>query len=404
VRFLLGRKAMTPIRQVELAAPLSTIQLPNDTTRCMLVFRWRGRVVGRSTLRVNRGQISISEQLELIRRDIRTNAVDAWVDDFINSDATDAVAGPLASAPPADSVTVAICTRERPDDLTRALDAIRKLSPAPAEVLVVDNAPVTDATHAVVSRAPFVRYVREDRRGLDAARNRALREATGDIVAFTDDDATPEPGWLTGLLPNFTDPCVAITTGLTLPLALDTEGQELFEEHCTFVRGFGRRVFDGQVDNPFAVGPVGAGANMAVRRRMLLDLGGFDERLDGGMPTQSGGDHDMFVRVLSAGHRIVYDPAAVSWHRHRRTTAEVLDTAYGYGVGVYAMWTGLLVERREIGMVRLAWQWFGAQVRNLLHPRDAFRRRVAWQELKGCLRGPGAWFAARRLRQGDAPS
>ena len=399
---MLGRCAMTPIRQVELAAPLSTIYLSDDTTRCMLVYRWRGRVVGRSTARVTRGQISINEQRELIRREARASAIDAWLDDFIGSDVQPPA---TASSPSPGTVTVAICTRERPDDLARALNAIRALSPAPAEVLVVDNAPLTDATRTVVSCAPFARYVREDRRGLDAARNRALREARGDIVAFTDDDATPEPEWLNGLLPNFADPCVAITTGLTLPLALDTEGQELFEEHCTFVRGFGRRVFDGQIDNPFAVGPVGAGANMAVRRQMLLDLGGFDERLDGGMPTHSGGDHDMFVRALSAGHRVIYDPAAVSWHRHPRTTAELLDTAYGYGVGVYAMWTGLLVERREIGMLRLAWHWFTrTQLRNLLHPRDAFKRRVAWQELKGCLHGPRAWFAARRLRQGEAAS
>jgi hypothetical protein len=73
---------------------------------------------------------------------------------------------------------------------------------------------------------------------------------------------------------------------------------------------------------------------------------------------------------------------------------------YGYGVGVYAMWTGLIVERREFGVLRLAWHWFRhGQARNLLQRRDAFLRSVAWHELKGCLRGPFAWFAARRLLQ-----
>ena len=73
-----------------------------------------------------------------------------------------------------------------------------------------------------------------------------LRDARGDVVAFTDDDAVPEREWLGGLMPNFQSPRVVCVTGLTLPLALDTEAQELFETHCTFVRGFRRRVFDGQ--------------------------------------------------------------------------------------------------------------------------------------------------------------
>jgi glycosyltransferase involved in cell wall biosynthesis len=385
---------MTPIRQVELSAPLTAIQLPDSVRRCMLVFRWRNRVVGRGVVPVRRGEITTRELQDAVGR-LAPGAADAAVEDTIGYDPRAVLGARVPSA------SVVICTRERPDDLARALEALSQLHPAPLEVLVVDNAPATDATRDTVARAGFARYVREDRRGLNAARNRALREARGDVVAFTDDDAVPESQWLAGLLANFADPTVVIATGLTLPLELETEGQELFEEHCTFVRGFTRRVFDGQHHNPFAVGPVGAGANMAVRKNAVLQLGGFDERLDGGMPTRSGGDHDVFVRTLLAGHRIVYDPAAVSWHRHRRTTAELLDTVYGYGVGVYAMWTGLLVERREIGVLRLAWQWFTqGQLRNLLQRRDAWLRRIAWQELKGCVRGPFAWFEAR-TRQGE---
>jgi GT2 family glycosyltransferase len=97
---------------------------------------------------------------------------------------------------------------------------------------------------------------------------------------------------------------------------------------------------------------------MAIRREVLTLIGGFNERLDAGTAARSGGDHEMFVRILSAGYRIVYDPTALSWHRHRRTRAEVFHTVFGYGVGVYAMWTGLLLEKRELGVLRLAWRWF----------------------------------------------
>src|SRR5262249_41467957 len=164
-------------------------------------------------------------------------------------------------------------------------------------------APQTDQTKRVVERYPGVRYVCEMTPGLNVARNRAIREASGDIVAFTDDDAVPERGWLDNLLRNFGDSRVQCVTGLTLPIELETEAQEMFEAISSFARGFRRHIFDGQHVNPVAVGQVGAGANMAIRRRAIEDVGPFDERLDGGMPTRSGGDHEMFIRLLSAGHR-----------------------------------------------------------------------------------------------------
>jgi len=382
---------MTAIHEIELTQPLSRIETTAE--RAMLILRWRRRIVGRIVTAVSNGQLTITDLYRLIQQGRCQEAPERWLDDELGYDER-VVLG--VTTP---SVTVAICTRERPDDLDRALTAVAAQHHRPLEVLVVDNAPLSDNTRAIVARHRTVRYVREDRRGLDAARNRALREARGEIIAFTDDDAAPEPEWLDALVSNFADRCTVIVTGLTLPKSLETEAQELFERHCTFVRGFRRRVFDGQRDNPLAVGPIGAGANMALRRDVIRALGGFDERLDGGMPTRSGGDHDLFARVLMNGHRIVYEPAAVSWHRHRRTKEELLDTVYGYGVGVYAMWTGFVVERREIGVVRLAWQWLTqSQLKALLRPSEPFARTVAWHELRGCLRGPQSWFAARRLR------
>ena len=227
-----------------------------------------------------------------------------------------------------------------------------------------------------------------------------MRESDADIVAFTDDDAAPEPHWLAALAANFQDPRVVCATGLTLPASLDTEAQELFERNCSFVRGFRRRVFDGQRDNPLHVGQAGAGANMAVRRQRVIELGGFDPRLDAGTATRSGGDHEIFTRILAAGHRIVYEPAAVSRHRHRRTMPELLSTVRGYGIGVYAMWTGLLLERREIGVLRLAWRWFAQTQLTALCRRSA-GRRLATTELAGCLSGPAAWLASDRAHRAN---
>ena len=386
---------MTAVREIELSAPLAEIDDLRAYGRCMIVFRWHNQVVGREFVPVVDGRVPLAVLERQVSRAPGREALSRWLDETLKYDGREVLGRTPASS------TVAICTRERPDELARALRAATAQRCAGHEILVVDNAPESGATRCVASRFPQVRYCCEPRRGLNAARNTALHAARGEIVAFTDDDAAPEPDWLGTLLRNFGQPQVACATGLTLPLELETEAQELFEDHCSFVRGFTRRVHDMFSTDPLAVGPVGAGASMAVRRDVVLDLGGFDERLDAGMPTKSGGDHEMFVRLLATGHRIVYDPAAVSWHCHRRSDQELLDTVFGYGVGVYAMWTGLLLERLELGVFKRAWAWFWEeQLPAALGLEKGLpgAARLARAELRGCLRGPTAWLAARRMR------
>lgn len=389
----------TAIREVDLSVPLPSLDGLGAYDRVMLVARLNGRVIGRAFVATNAGRVDPATAHDALAQALGKVAWESHVAHLAAYDEREVVG---ASRPRA---TVAICTRERPADLREALIAVSALHGSDHDLLVIDNAPTSDATRLVVQQFPRVRYVCEPARGLNAARNCALREARGEVVAFTDDDARPEPGWLHALLDNFGDPRVMGVTGLTLPIELETPAQELFEEHCSFVRGFRRQVFDGQRDNPLLVGRVGAGANMALRRSVLSRVGGFDERLDGGMPTRSGGDHEMFARILGVGHRIVYDPAAVSWHRHRREQDDLLDTVYGYGVGVYAMWTGLLLERRELGALRIAWSWFRHDqlpilIRGLFGRRKAPRAALVRAELRGCVHGPRAWFAARRIRAG----
>jgi GT2 family glycosyltransferase len=387
----------TAIREVELSAPIAGFDDLGRCERCMLVFRWRGVVAGRAFAPVHDGRVTASAVEASASAALGADARRVWLEDFLQFDER----GGNRSLPPA--VSVAVCTRERPADLLRTLNALSSLQPAADEILVVDNAPVTASTRDVVARFPRVRYIVEPERGLNRARNRALCEAACDIVAFTDDDAAPEAGWASALALNFRDERVLCTTGLTLPLELETPAQELFEEHCSFVRGFSRRVFDGRIDHPLIVAGIGAGANMAVRRSAQGLVGGFDERLDAGTPAKSGGDHDFFTRVLSAGYRIAYEPQAVSWHRHRRSFEELVDVVQGYGTGVYAMWTGRLLTAGDLGVLRLAWRWFAWDHLPLLRSparllsrggRDRLRRA----ELLGCMAGPAAWFSSRRRR------
>jgi glycosyltransferase involved in cell wall biosynthesis len=357
-----------------------------------VLIRWKGRPVGQALLPVTGG----AEEL----RDTLVEAAggplqERWLHERLGWDGEASGGGLLPSA------TVAVCTRDRPEDLRACLDALLRLPDDGQEILVIDNCPSSNAAERLVAAKPRVRYVREDRPGLDVARNRALREARGEVVAFTDDDATPDPGWLRALLAGFGDRQVLCVTGLTLPAELETEAQEWFERLGGFGRGFTHTVFEARTHNPLLAGRIGAGVNMALRRAVLDEIGPFDEALDVGTPTRSGGDHDLFTRILAAGYRIVYEPEAVNWHRHRRTWEELRSTLHGYGVGVYAAWTRSLLVEGELPALAAAWGWFRhGQLRRLA--RSLLRRPgsvpldLVLAELRGCAAGPLAYLRSRR--------
>lgn len=372
-------------------------------SHALILIRSWGRPVGRAYLPLINGSIAGAELRETLIPAAGRRAWDAWLDMHL----------PQADAQPTQSVpgiaTIAVCTRDRPEELGRCLDGVERLADAGQEILVVDNCPGTEETRLLVQGRRRVRYVREETPGLNNARNRALREARHEMVAFLDDDAVPDPDWLRVLLRNFDDPLVLCVAGLTMPLALETEAQEWFERCSPFERGFERITYDSANCAPPSAGRVGAGVNMAFRRSVLERVGPFDETLDAGTPTRSGGDTEMLSRILAAGYRIVYDPGALNWHHHRRTWGELRQTLYGYGVGLYAFWTRTLLVDREWGVLRSAAAWFFMhQLRQLLasmlgrpgrRPLD-----LIWAELRGCLWGPWAYLLSRRLRsKGRSP-
>jgi hypothetical protein len=205
-------------------------------------------------------------------------------------------------------VTVAVCTRDRTADLELCLQGLNCLDYPALDILVVDNAPSSDATERLVRAYPNVRYVCEPRPGLDWARNRAIVEAHGEIVAYTDDDVIVDPSWVRALATLFAEnPEVMAVTGLVVPYELETEAQFLFEMYGGFGRGFERKWYQVEPDSKMpwrylGTGQFGTGANMAYRRSLFAQIGYFDPALDVGTVTNGGGDLEMFFRVLKHGH------------------------------------------------------------------------------------------------------
>ncbi|MFT5112760.1 MAG: glycosyltransferase involved in cell wall biosynthesis [Parasphingorhabdus sp.] len=239
-------------------------------------------------------------------------------------------------------ITVAVCTRNRPDEFTRCLKSILNLSYPNYEVVVIDNAPKNDTVQLLIeSNYPAVRYIRELTPGLSHARNAALAAAKGRIVAFTDDDAVADKNWLTAIARTFAASTeVSVVTGLVIPLQLKNEAQLVVERYWSFNRGFQRKWFRSSGDlkaSHVEAFQYGAGVNMAIDRQWAVDTGGFEVKLGAGTPNGGGEDMDIFFRALLSGRALVYEPAALVHHRHRDTWQGVENqiTAWGKGYGAY---------------------------------------------------------------------
>ena len=220
------------------------------------------------------------------------------------------------------------------------------------------------------------------------------------MVAFTDDDCVPDAGWLDALTAPYEAESIGATMGLVMPLELETQAQERFEAYCANRRSFKPRVYRSPGTPPSAAGVAGMGANMSFRRSLLDAVGGFDPRFDGGMPTLSGGDTEMFARVLARGAAIAYRPDALVWHRHRREMPALRRVIFGYGVGLYAMLAKRLVEDRDRSVLWTAPRWLlgppAKAVWNALRRRPATPADLVLLELWGALNGPLRYRAVRR--------
>ena len=275
------------------------------------------------------------------------------------------------------SLTIVVCTHDRTDRLARCLRSLRRLRTSrlaeavDLEMLVVDDAPSSDATHALVAPLPDVRYVREPHLGLDFARNRALREARGAFVAYVDDDVVVDTGWLDGFVEACTEhPDAVAVTGPVVAYELETAAQVLFERFAGFGPRFAKRRFGathaGDPTYPCAPGMLGTGCNMTVRRDVARALGGFDEALDTGRPLPGGGDLDMLYRLARAGGPIVVEPRCLVMHEHRRKLVDFRHQMWTWGLGTMAFLAKAHRTDRAARprIRRRVAQWFGFRLKS----------------------------------------
>jgi glycosyltransferase involved in cell wall biosynthesis len=218
-------------------------------------------------------------------------------------------------------ISVIIATRDRAPLLRGTLEALSgQVSPGcPVEILVVDNGSI-DGTREVVeaaareSKIPVI-YLTESRPGKSHALNTAAAHARGDVLAFTDDDVLPSPGWLAAYTQAFGETGADYAAGRILPLWEVAPPRWLTpEQHGVLAicdGGTRRLILAGVHDNVMPIG-----ANMAVRRHVLDRVGGWNPDLGKLKDTlRTGEDHEFALKLAAAGFAGVYEPEACALHR-----------------------------------------------------------------------------------------
>ncbi|MCC5636471.1 glycosyltransferase [Nostoc sp. CHAB 5844] len=397
-----------PIIEIEVTQPLPTIRLSENDVGIALIVRRKDQAIAFLMQALPANSVLISAE---IAKWIVKEAGNKLVQESIREELPHPTAN-LADFP---SLTVAVCTKDRPDNLARCLQSLIKLQhaelkdnscsasilPAAAisktgkipisqnqqnypaniqrptprfEILVIDNASTDKRTQELVAALPSVRYVREPKPGLNFARNCALHAATGEIIAFVDDDVVVDRQWFNGLLEAWSEnPDAAAFTGQVLPYALETKAQILCEQRGGFRKGFEKirfgQILPGNTLYPCGAGVFGVGCNMAFRRQIVLQLGGFDEALDTGPSLPGGGDHDMFYRIIRAGYTLVYEPKYLVFHEHRRDYLSLrrqYSRSWGLGFTSYVTKCYLSDPPQREKLFRLILWWMNYELRQLL--------------------------------------
>lgn len=303
-------------------------------------------------------------------------------------------------------ISVVVCTRDRPLSLERCLQTLTQLDYPTYEVVVVDNCSRDVAVAQVVAQSGF-RYVREDRPGLDWARNRGVKEARYDIIAYIDDDALATTSWLRGVAHAFEHPEVMAVTGMVLPAEIETLAQNEFEGYGGMSKGcvsYTIRHHELSTPDRFRASNWGVGANMAFRRTLFDAVGAFDVALDVGTPTCGGGDIEFFYRTVAAGYVLRYEPAAVVRHVHRRDKATFSRQIYNNGRSFAAYL--LTIVRNEphqrpavlwFALRWWLWPWLLRRLISSLVRRDQWTFRLALTELWGSCSAPWAYQKSQRI-------
>jgi len=231
----------TKVVDVELSQPLAPLEAAGWSS-AHLVVRLHGQPLGTVDVDLSHGSVSPAQVRNLaeamltgpVQRHLRADGIDRVDQTCAPGHLRHRCIEALDPPAPAPLVTVVIPTHNRAGQLRACLDSMLRVTYPALEIVVVDNAPSDNSTRDMVANEfafdPRIKYIHVFRAGASRARNVGAQQATGEFIAFTDDDAVVDPLWVSGLIAGFrADPRVVCVTGLTLPASLETPAQQAFE-------------------------------------------------------------------------------------------------------------------------------------------------------------------------------
>jgi GT2 family glycosyltransferase len=224
-------------------------------------------------------------------------------------------AAPFPPLGPWPQVSVIVCTHNGERTLPECLQRLSGLAYPHYEVIVVDDG--SSDGSADIARAHGVELVQTEHRGLSFARNAGVERAAGEIVAFLDDDAYPDPDWLLYVAASLRSNAHAGMGGPNIPPCDDG----LVAECVAAAPGGPIHVLISDREAEHL-----PGCNMAFRKAALEEIGGFDERF-----RVAGDDVDVCWRLQESGRSLGFSAGAVVMHRRRDSVRRYLKQQYGYG-------------------------------------------------------------------------
>ncbi len=249
-------------------------------------------------------------------------------------------------------ISLIIPTKDRPDNVDRLLGSLQDfgyLERSDFKPVVVDSSSTPDTRQVTLSYP--AEYIPAKGLGKSTAMNLAIDNLPSKYIAFLDDDIVVlNSQWLDRLMSNFSEESVAYVSGRVIAAETTTEAQEKWEKKGALDKGTKRIVAGPEFFNRFylhgvPVQLVTMGANHVVKREVLQEIEGHDERFGPGEPIGgAGADLDLTYKVLQHGHTVVYDPTAVVAHHHPDTMEELKSKLYVYGISDTAIHTKFFVE------------------------------------------------------------
>lgn len=298
----------------------------------------------------------------------------------------------MASRP---RISLIICTRNRAQALVACLNSVSSAAAhyvGGLEFIIVDNGSTDDTAQVIEAWRPSaggqLNHLVEPKKGLSRAKNRGLEAATGEIIAFTDDDCRLGETYFTDL--------ASVYEGVQEPVLIGGRVELGDADDLPFTI---KPDLDPQTYNPtIHPGGFAHGCNLTFNRPALERLGGFDVRLGPGSRLGAAEDTDLVFRAHVAGLPVRYDPSFVVWHHHgRQDRDEVRSLHHAYNVGNGALYLKHGVRHPKL-LKHFYWD-----------VRDGFRERLGgrlfndelgfthWGKVKGNIEG--ALLMLRRSRE-----